>query len=284
VVFRTSALNCWPCWRFDGTCKADSFTRLIVLQLVLDDAVNGFGRDTQPSGNVFFVAADEHAQHVFLEAVRVSHVLAFERGEVLLPMPARRATMETRLIHEEARLSPQVQVARHVDRVLVLVGCRFLVPARIALAYVGQRELHLDTMPVADAFVAEKLDAVGQVERYRNVHGLCHPWPPFPWVRFPYWIAAEASGRRVSWRIAALGWKKPEQSAENGPRGCISAFARVGNGPKRSIGESGDSLVKCGICRGLGKDSPEKEGETWMAWKRFSEKRMPREHQILHGS
>jgi len=84
-------------------------------------------------------------------------------------MPTPRTAVETRLEHQEAWLPPQVQVAHRVHGVLVLVGCRFFASAGVALADVGQRELHLDAVTVADAFVPEKLHAVGQVERYLHV-------------------------------------------------------------------------------------------------------------------
>ena len=122
---------------------------LVILQLVLDDQFHGLRRDAQPRGHLFFVAADEHPQHVLLEAVAVHHLLPLERREVLLAMPATRAAMETGLKDEKARLTPEIEVADHVDRVLVLIGGGLFVPALLAPTGVRQWKLHLEAMPIA---------------------------------------------------------------------------------------------------------------------------------------
>ncbi len=70
---------------------------------------------------------------------------------MLLAMPTARATMEARLEDQEARLTPQVQVADHIDGVLVLVGGRLFVAALLTTARVGQGELDLEAVPVARA-------------------------------------------------------------------------------------------------------------------------------------
>ena len=70
--------------------------------------------------------------------------------------------MEAGLEDEKTRLAPKIEVADHVDRVLVLVGGRFSVVALLATTGVRQRELDLETMPVVRTLVAQQFTPGGK--------------------------------------------------------------------------------------------------------------------------
>src|SRR5271157_2584945 len=82
----------------------------ILGQLILDDPVYRLGRDSQATGNLLRRAADQRAEHELLEAISVGYVLAFERGDNVLPVVTPRTAMEGSLVNPETGLLPQVEV------------------------------------------------------------------------------------------------------------------------------------------------------------------------------
>lgn len=121
--------------------------------------------------------------------------------------------MEARLEDEEARLAPQVQVAYHVDGVLVLVGGRLFVAAKFAAAEVRQRKLHLEAVSVARSLIAQQLDPGRQVQLHFDFD-LSHPWPP--------WLPAL---RRVS---GVANMPTPAQFLPNIPPPTLATNADTG--------------------------------------------------------
>ena len=73
-------------------------------QLILDDPVYRLGRDSQATGNLLRRAADQRAEHELLEAISVGYVLAFERGDNVLPVVTPRTAMEGSLVNPETGL------------------------------------------------------------------------------------------------------------------------------------------------------------------------------------
>jgi len=66
----------------------------ILGQLILDDPVDRLGRDPQATGDLLRRAADQRAEHELLEAIRIGHVLALERGDDVLAVVTPRAAVE----------------------------------------------------------------------------------------------------------------------------------------------------------------------------------------------
>ncbi len=76
---------------------------------------------------------------------------------------------------QEARLAPQVQVAHHIDRVLVLASRRLFMAAPLATTDGGQGKLHLGPVPVTRALVTQQLNAHWQIQLHVDPD---RPWPP----------------------------------------------------------------------------------------------------------
>lgn len=96
--------------------------RLAVGQLVLDDETHRLGGDAQSPRHLGFVGADEHPQHLFLEAVRVTGVLAFERRQEIVAMMAFGATMKDGLVAEERGLPKDIEIADDAHFANVEIG------------------------------------------------------------------------------------------------------------------------------------------------------------------
>jgi hypothetical protein len=104
---------------------------------VADNEADGFGRNAQPPGHFFLVAADEQAQDLLLEAVGVAGVLALEGWDDILAVVTPRAAVEGRLISPEAGLAADVQVADDLYPVAELEVGLVLPPTAVAATALG---------------------------------------------------------------------------------------------------------------------------------------------------
>jgi hypothetical protein len=95
---------------------------LAVSQLVLHNEMHRLGGDAESPRHLGFVGADEQPQHLFLEAIRVTGVLAFERRQEVLAMMAFGAAMENGLIAEEAGLAENIKIADDAHFANVEIG------------------------------------------------------------------------------------------------------------------------------------------------------------------
>jgi hypothetical protein len=91
-------------------------------QLVLHNETHRLGTDAESPRHLGFVGADEHPQHLFLEAVGVTGILAFERRQEILAMMAFGAAMENGLIAEEAGLAENIEIADDAHFANVEIG------------------------------------------------------------------------------------------------------------------------------------------------------------------
>jgi hypothetical protein len=152
--------------------------RLAVGQLVLHDKTHRFRGDAQSPRHLGFVGADEHLQHLFLEAIGVTGVFAFERRQEVVAMMAFGAAMENGLIAEEAGLAENIEIAddahfanveigfpaRRLDRLATWTATRF-----------GQGPRNFNAVRIWVAMVAGDGNAFGQIDVDGEVgHG--RPW------------------------------------------------------------------------------------------------------------
>src|SRR5208283_3244770 len=148
-----------------------------------------------------------------------------EGSEMFLAVTAARATMEAGLEDQKTGLPPEIQVADHIDRVLVLVAGRLFVAALLAAARVGQGKLHLEAVPVARTLVAQQFHSWRQIQFdiYAD-----HPWPP--------WLAMCFRGGR---------W---QQGVSRGTSRCGNlaprAYAANSNLPKLRSGATGKKTAR----------------------------------------
>jgi len=118
----------------------------ILGQLILDDPVYRLGRDSQATGNLLRRAADQRAEHELLEAISVGYVLAFERGDNVLPVVTPRTAMEGSLVNPETGLLPQVEVPDRLGDCFELDVGDVVVATFFTAASYGQGPPHLQAM------------------------------------------------------------------------------------------------------------------------------------------
>ena len=93
-----------------------------------------------------------------LEAVGVRDILAFERGDEVLPVGAASTAVEGGLVDPEAGLPPDVEVADRLGCGLELDVGAILMPAALATAVFGQGSADLEAVAVLVALVRSDLD------------------------------------------------------------------------------------------------------------------------------
>lgn len=161
----------------DHTLRIDRHG-LAVGQLVLDDETHRLRGDAQSPRHFGFVGADEHPQHLFLEAIGVTGVLAFERRQEIVAMMAFGTAMENGLIAEERGLPENIEIADDAHFALVEIGfqaCRLDGLATWTAARFGQRPRDFDAVSFGEAMIAGDGDVFGQVDVDGEVgHG--RPW------------------------------------------------------------------------------------------------------------
>src|SRR5271157_1414720 len=139
----------------------------ILGQLILDDPVYRLGRDSQATGNLLRRAADQRAEHELLEAISVGYVLAFERGDNVLPVVTPRTAMEGSLVNPETGLLPQVEVPDRLGACFELDVGDVVVATFFTTASCGQGPPHLQAMAVliplvtGDFHLGNKVDIDG---------------------------------------------------------------------------------------------------------------------------
>ena len=139
----------------------------ILGQLILDDPVYRLGRDSQAAGNLLRRAADQRAEHELLEAISVGYVLAFERGDNVLPVVTPRTAMEGSLVNPETGLLPQVEVPDRLGDCFELDVGDVVVATFFTTASCGQGPPHLQAMAVliplvtGDFHLGRKVDIDG---------------------------------------------------------------------------------------------------------------------------
>lgn len=151
---------------------------LAVGQLILDDETHRLRGDTESPRHLGFVGADEHPQHLFLEAIGVTGILALERRQEVVAMMAFGAAMKDRLITEERGLAENIEIADDTHFALVEIGfqaCRFDGFASRTAARFGQGPGDFDAVSVGKAMIAGDGDVFGQIDVDGEVgHG--RPW------------------------------------------------------------------------------------------------------------
>ena len=161
----------------DHTLRIDRHG-LAVGQLVLHNETHRLGGDAEPPRHLGFVGADEHPQHLFLEAIRVRGVLAFERRQEILAMMAFGAAMENGLIAEETGLAENIEIADDAHFANVEIGfwaCRLNGLAPWAAARFGQGPRYFDAVSIGQALITGDGDVFWQVDVDGEVgHG--RPW------------------------------------------------------------------------------------------------------------
>src|SRR5271157_3463674 len=139
----------------------------ILGQLILDDPVYRLGRDSQATGNLLRRAADQRTEHELLEAISVGYVLAFERGDNVLPVVTPRTAMEGSLVNPETGLLPQVEVPDRLGACFELDVGDVVVATFFTTASCGQGPPHLQAMAVliplvtGDFHLGNKVDIDG---------------------------------------------------------------------------------------------------------------------------
>ncbi len=146
-----------------------------IRQLVADDQADHFCGNAQASGSLHFAAADQQAQYLELEAVRVAGVLALRGREEELPVVAPREAAERRLVDPEAGLPPRIQIPDHLDPLAGLDGGLVLAAAPLATAALGQRPSNFELMAIGVALVGGDGHAGRQIDFECNGRhrGLC---------------------------------------------------------------------------------------------------------------
>ena len=129
----------------------------ILGQLILDDPVYRLGRDSQATGNLLRRAANQRAEHELLEAISVGHVLAFERGDNVLPVVTPRTAVEGSLVNPETGLLPQVEVPDRLGGRFELDVGDVVVATFFTAASCGQGPPHLQAMAVLISLVTGDL-------------------------------------------------------------------------------------------------------------------------------
>lgn len=161
----------------DHTLRIDRHG-LAVGQLVLHDETHRLRGDAQSPRHLGFVGADEHLQHLFLEAIGVTSVLAFERRQEVVAMMAFGAAMKDRLIAEERGLAENIEIADDTHFALVEIGfqaCRFDGLATGTAARFGHGPRDFDAVRIGEAMIAGDGDVLGQIDVDGEVgHG--RPW------------------------------------------------------------------------------------------------------------
>jgi hypothetical protein len=152
--------------------------RLAVGQLILHDETHRLGGDPQASRHFGFVGADEHTQHLFLEAIGVTGVFAFERRQDVLAMMAMRAALKNRLIAEEAGLAENIEIAddaRFANVEIDFQACRLDGFATWTAARFGHGPSNFNAVSIGDAMISGDGNAFGQIDVDGEVgHG--RPW------------------------------------------------------------------------------------------------------------
>jgi hypothetical protein len=152
--------------------------RLAVSQLVLHDETHRLRGDAQSPRQLSLVGADEHLQHLFLEAIGVTGVFAFERRQEILTMMAFGAAMENGLVTEERGLAENIEIANDTHFANVEIGfrtCRLDGFAPRTAARFGQRPRNLDAVRIREAMIAGNGNAFGQIDVDGEIgHG--RPW------------------------------------------------------------------------------------------------------------
>jgi hypothetical protein len=152
--------------------------RLTIGQLVLHDETHRLCRDAQSPRHLGFGGADEHLQHLFLEAIGVTGVFAFERRQEILAMMAFGAAMEHGLIAEKAGLSENIEIADDAHFADVEIGfqaCRLDRLAAWTAARFGQEPRNFHAMSIGEAMIPRDGNTFGQIDFDGEVgHG--RPW------------------------------------------------------------------------------------------------------------
>src|SRR5208337_4951782 len=118
-------------------------------------------------GNLLRRAADQRAEHELLEAISVGYVLAFERGDNVLPVVTPRTAMEGSLVNPETGLLPQVEVPDRLGDCFELDVGDVVVATFFTTASCGQGPPHLQAMAVliplvtGDFHLGRKVDIDG---------------------------------------------------------------------------------------------------------------------------
>ena len=152
--------------------------RLAVGQLVLHDEAHRLRGDAQSPRHLGLVGADEHPQHLFLEAIGVAGVFAFERRQEVVAVMAFGATMKDGLVAEESGLPKNIEIANDARFANVEIGldaCRLHRFATRTAARFGQGPSDFDAVRIGEAMIAGDGGVFGQIDVDGEVdHG--RPW------------------------------------------------------------------------------------------------------------
>src|SRR5512135_2186255 len=129
----------------------------ILGQLILDDPVYRLGRDSQATGNLLRRAADQRAEHELLKAISRGDVLAFERGDNVLPVVTPRTAVEGSLVNPETGLLPKVEVSNRLGSRLELDVGDIVMTTFFTAASCGQGPPHLQAMAILIPLVTADL-------------------------------------------------------------------------------------------------------------------------------
>ena len=119
-------------------------------------------------------AADQRAEHELLEAISVGYVLAFERGDNVLPVVTPRTAMEGSLVNPETGLLPQVEVPDRLGDCFELDVGDVVVATFFTTASCGQGPPHLQAMAVLIPLVTGDFHPG---RKGPDINGLTQPWP-----------------------------------------------------------------------------------------------------------
>ena len=140
---------------------------LAVGQLILHDETHRLRGDAQTPGHLSFVGADEHPQHVFFEAIRVTGVFAFERRQEIMAMMALGAALKDGLIAEERGLPKDIEIADDAHFANIEIGFeagRLDGFATWTATASGPRPRDFNAMSIGQAVIPGDGDAFGQID------------------------------------------------------------------------------------------------------------------------